>query len=144
MRDARNRLRCRPASVLFEAWYPSKALLNRLWDYGWYCVRHLKKHRRFNGQPLRTDRRHPDGAATGRLTGGGNVLVVRYGAKYCATHRLTRLAAEVRRLYRIRAHLEEVIRVCQDHLRLTGCQARSERAQPHHILCCLAAFGVLA
>ena len=31
---ARNRLRCRPAYVLFDAWYPSKALLKRIRDCG--------------------------------------------------------------------------------------------------------------
>lgn len=140
---ARNRLRCRPAYVLFDAWYPSKALLKRIRDYGWYFVCRLKKNRRFNGQPLRAYRRHPYWAATGRLTGGVKVLVVRYGAKYFATNRLTLPAAEVRRLYRIRAQIEEVIRVGKDQLSLTGCQARSERAQQHHIMCCLAAFCVL-
>ncbi len=140
---ARNHLRCRPAYVLFDAWYPSKALLKRIRDYGWYVVCRLKKNRRFNGQPLRAYRRHPDWAETGRLTGGLKVLVVRYGAKYFATNRLTLPAAEVRRLYRARAQIEEVIKVCKDQLCLTGCQARSERAQLHHIICCLAAFCVL-
>jgi hypothetical protein len=140
---ARNRLRCRPEYVLFDAWYPSKALLKRLHGYGWYFVCRLKKNRRFNGQALRTYRRHPYWAATGRLTGGLKVLVVRYGAKYFATNRLTLPAAEVRRLYRVRAQIEEVIRVCKDQLALTGCQARSERAQQHHFTCCLVAFCVL-
>jgi hypothetical protein len=140
---ARNRLRCRPEYVLFDAWYPSKALLKRLHDYGWYFICRLKKNRRFNGQALRTYRRHPYWAATGRLTGGLKVLVVRYGAKYFATNRLTLPAVEVRRLYRVRAQIEEVIRVCKDQLGLTGCQARSERAQQHHFTCCLAAFCVL-
>jgi Transposase DDE domain len=36
-------------------------------------------------------------------------------------------AAAVRRLYRFRAQIEEVIRVCKDPFRLTGCQTRSER-----------------
>jgi hypothetical protein len=129
--------------VLFDAWYPSKALLKRIRDYGWYFVCRLKKNRRFNGQPLRAYRRHPYWAATGQLTGGVKVLVVRYGAKYFATNRLTLPAAEVRQLYRVRAQIEEVIRVCKDQLSLTGCQARSERAQQHHIMCCLAAFCVL-
>ncbi len=71
------------------------------------------------------------------------MLVVRYGAKYYATNRLTLSAAEVRRLYRIRAQIEEVIRVCKDQLGLTACQARSERAQMHHMACCLVAFCVL-
>jgi putative transposase len=140
---ARNRLRCRPEYVLFDAWYPSKALLKRIRDYGWYFVCRLKKNRRFNGQPLRAFRRHPYWAERGWLTGGMNVLVVRYGAKYFATNRLTLPAVEVRRLYRIRAQIEEVIRVCKDQLGLTGCQARSARAQLHHMACCLTAFCVL-
>jgi putative transposase len=56
---ARNRLRCHPASVVFDAWSPSKTLLKRIRDYGWYFVCRLKKHRRFNGHPLRAYRRHP-------------------------------------------------------------------------------------
>jgi putative transposase len=140
---ARNRLRCRPEYVLFDAWYPSKALLKRSRDYGWYFVCRLKKNRRFNGQPLRAFRRHPYWAERGWLAGGVKVLVVRYGTKYFATNRLTLPAVEVRRLYRIRAQVEEVIRVCKDQLGLTGCQARSARAQLHHMACCLTAFCVL-
>jgi putative transposase len=140
---ARNQLRCHPAYVLFDAWYPSKALLKRIRDYGWYFVCRLKKNRRFNGHPLRAYRRHPYWAQTGCLTGGLKVLVVRYGAKYFATNRLTLPAVEVRRLYGIRAQIEEVIRVCKNQLGLSGCQARSERAQQHHIACCLVAFCVL-
>jgi hypothetical protein len=140
---ARNRLRCHHEYVLFDAWYPSKALLQRIQDYGWYFVCRLKKNRRFNGQPLRAYRRHPYWAATGRLTGGLKVLVVRYGAKYFATNRLRLPAPEVRRLYRLRSQIAEVIRVCKDQLRLSGCQARSEQAQAHHIICCLTAFCVL-
>jgi putative transposase len=140
---ARNRLRCRPAYVLFDAWYPSKPLLKRIRDYGWYFVCRLKKNRRFNGRAVRAYRRHPYWADIGWLTGGLKVLVVRYGAKYYATNRLTLPAAEVRRLYGIRTQIEEVIRVCKDQLGLTGCQARSERAQLHHMTCCLVAFCVL-
>jgi hypothetical protein len=52
-------------------------------------------------------------------------------------------AAEVRRFYHFRSQIEEVIRVCKDQRRLTGCQTRSERAQRHHIVCCLITFCVL-
>jgi Transposase DDE domain len=76
------------------------------------------------------------------LTGGLKVLVVRYGKQYDATKRLTLTALEVRRLYPVRSHIEEVIRVCKDRWGLTGCQARAERAQRHHLACCLAAFCV--
>jgi DDE superfamily endonuclease len=56
---ARHRLRCRPELVLFDAWYPSRARLKRIRDYGWYFVCRLKKNRRFNGQARRASRRHP-------------------------------------------------------------------------------------
>jgi putative transposase len=140
---ARNRLRCHPEYVLFDAWYPSRALLKRIRDYGWYFVCRLKKNRRFNGHAVRHHRRHPYWAECGRLSGGLKVLVVRHGKKYYATNRLTLTAVEVRRLYGFRSQIEEVIRVCKDQLGLTGCQARSERAQRHHLACCLVAFCVL-
>jgi DDE family transposase len=141
--EALHRRRCRPEYVLFDAWYPSKALLKRGRGDGWYVVCRLKKNRRCNGQPLRAFRRHPYWTERGWLTGGVKVLVVRYGAKYFATDRLTLPAAEGRRRYRIRAQGEEVSRVCQDRLGLTGCQARSARAQLHHSACCPTAFCVL-
>jgi hypothetical protein len=141
--DARNRLRCHPDFVLFDAWYPSKALLKRIRDYGWYCVCRLNKNRRFNGHSLRHHRRHPYGAACGWLNGGLKVLVVRYGKQYYATNRLTLPAAEVRRPYGVRAPIAEVIKVCKGQWHLTGCHARSDRAQQHHMVCCLVAFCVL-
>jgi hypothetical protein len=103
----------------------------------------LQKNRRFNGPAVRHHRRHPYWAESGWLSGGLKVLVVRHGRKYYATNRLTLAAAEVRRLYRICSQIEEVIRVCKDQLALTGCQARSERAQLHHVVCCLIAFCIL-
>jgi hypothetical protein len=137
---ARNRLRCRPEYELCDAWYPSTALLKRIRDDGWYVVGRLNKNRRCNGHAVRHHRRHPYWAESGWLTGGLKVLVVRDGAKYYTTKGLTLTAAEVRRLYRVRAQIDAVSRVCKDQLALTGCQARSERAQPHHIACCLVAF----
>src|SRR5215510_3417489 len=103
---ARNRLRCRPDYVLFDAWYPSKVLLKRIHDYRWYFVYRLKKNRRFNGHAVRHHRRHPYWAESGWLTGGLKVLVVRDGAKYYATNRLTLPLAAVRQLYRVRAQIE--------------------------------------
>ena len=143
MSEARHRLRCRPAYLRGEAWYPSKALLKRIRDDGWSVVCRLQKPRRGHGLPWRAYRRHPDWAETGWLSGGVTVLVVRDGATYDATHRLTRPAAEVRQVYRVSAHMAEVIRVGQDQLGLRGCQARSARAHLHQMSCCFGAFFVL-
>jgi Transposase DDE domain len=141
--DARNRLPCRPDDVLFAAWYPSKARRKRIRDYGWYVVWRVKKNRRLNGHAVRHHRRPPDWAEIGRLRGSLKVLVVRYGAKYYATNRVALAAVEVRRPYRVRAQIDEVMRACKDQLGLGGCQARSEQAQQHHLTCCLVAFCVL-
>jgi hypothetical protein len=139
---ARKRLRCRPDYVLFDAWYPSRSLLKRIRDYGGAFVCRLKRNRRFHGHAVRQHRRHPDWTETGWLSGGLKVRVVRYGKKSYATNRLSLAAMEVRRLYRIRAQLEELIRVCKDQLGQARCQARSAPAQ-QHIACCLSAFCVL-
>ena len=56
--------------------------------------------------------------------------------------RLRLAVAEVRRRYHIRAQIEEVVRVGQEPLGLSRCQARSARAQRHHMTC-LVAFWVL-
>jgi len=52
-RYARNRLRCTPAFGLFDSWYPSKKLLKRIRDYGWYFVCQLQQNRRFESRALR-------------------------------------------------------------------------------------------
>jgi hypothetical protein len=71
------------------------------------------------------------------------VLVVRDGQQDYATNRLTVPAAEVRRLDRVRTQIDEGIRACKNQCSLSGCQARSERAQLPHLTCCLMAFCAL-
>jgi hypothetical protein len=66
--------------------------------------------------------------------------VVRYGQKDDATHRLTRPAAEGRRLDGGLAQREEVIRGGTDQLGLAGGQARAAKAQPYHLACGRVAF----
>ena len=148
---ARNRLKCKPHFVLFDAWYPSKKLLKRIRDYGWYFVCQLKKNRRFEGRALRCYKQQPYWHAVGALTGGLRVFVVRYRRKYYATNRLTLTTKEVRTLYRKRHEVEEVIRVLKSQLSLEGCQGGYKRvmaaqpypeagAQNHHIALCLVAY----
>ena len=151
---ARNRLRCKPQFVLFDSWYPSKKLLKRLGDYGWYFVCQLKKNRRFEGRPLGRYLQQPYWQATGFLSGDIKVFVVRYRRKYYATNRLSLTAKEVRALYRKRQEVEEVIRVLKSHMSLAACQAGYRRsseapprgregAQEHHIALCLVAYLIV-
>lgn len=151
---ARNRLRCKPQFVLFDSWYPSKKLLKRLCDYGWYFVCQLKKNRRFEGRPLVRYLQQPYWQATGYLAGDIKVCVVRYRRKYYATNRLSLSAKEVRTLYRKRQEVEEVIRILKSQVSLEACQAgyrrssdkkslRREGAQEHHIALCLVAYLIV-
>jgi putative transposase len=151
---ARNRLRCKPQFVLFDSWYPSKSLLKRLRDYGWYFVCQLKKNRRFEGRALSHYLHQPYWQATGCLSGDLKVFVVRYRRKYYATNRLSLSAKEVRTLYRKRQEVEEVIKVLKSQLSLEACQVGYRRrgaapgrprprAQEHHIALCLVAYLVV-
>jgi hypothetical protein len=151
---ARNRLRCKPQFVLFDSWYPSKKLLKRMRDYGWYFVCQLKKNRSVEGRALHAYLQQPYWHAVGTLAGGLKVLVVRYRRKYYATNRLSRSVKEVRTLYRKRQEVEEVIRVLKSQLSLEACQtgyrrSRTEkrhppaRAQEHHRALCLVAYLIV-
>jgi hypothetical protein len=151
---ARNRLHCKPGYVLFDSWYPSRKLLQRIRDYGWYFVCQLKKNRTFEGQPLRGYRRQPYWHAVGRLSGGLKVCVVKYRRTYYATNRLSLTGQEVRGHYRWRHEVEEVIKCLKDQLSLEACQAGYTRSstgipqpregvQAHHIALCLTAYLVL-
>jgi hypothetical protein len=92
---------------------------------------------------VRHHRRHPNWVECGWLSGGLSVLVSRYGKKHYATDRPTLTSVEVRRLYHVRAQIEEFIKGWKDQLGLTGCHERSDRAQQHHMGCCLVASHVL-
>jgi hypothetical protein len=148
---ARHRLKCKPHFVLFDSWYPSKKLLKRLRDYGWYFVCQLKKNRTFDGRALRYDKQQPYWQAVGSLTGGLKVFVVRDRRKSYATNRLTLSAKEVRQLYRKRQEVEEVIRILKSQRSLEACQVGYRRlmtehpypqdgAQTHHMALCLVAY----
>lgn len=151
---ARNHLKCKPKFVIFDSWYPSKKVLKRIRDYGWYFVCQLKKNRKFQSKALKDYKKHPYWNAIGFLSGGIKVLVVRYRRKYYATNRLSMDPKEVLVLYKVRQQIEEVIKLLKGHLSLEGCQAgykhtqkenltKKEGVQEHHIGLCLTAFLIL-
>jgi hypothetical protein len=154
LRYARNRLKCKPQFVLFDSWYPSKKVLKRIRDYGWYFVCQLKKNRSFDGRALHAYLQQPYWQAVGTLSGGLKVLVVRYRRTYYATNRLSLTAKEVRAHYKQRHAVEEVIRTVKSQLSLEACQAgyrrsceakprSTEGVQTHHIALCLVAYLIV-
>jgi hypothetical protein len=151
---ARNQLKCKPQCVLFDSWDPATRLLKRIRDYGWYFVCQLKKNRTLDGVAFAAYRQQPYWHAIGELSGGLQVLVVRYRRKYYATNRLSLTATEVRRHSRKRHEVEEGSRVRKRERGLEACQAgyrrpRAEatapqpRAQEHHMALCLVAYLIV-
>lgn len=151
---ARNRLKCKPQFVLFDSWYPSKPLLKRIRDYGWYFVCQRKKNRSFAGRALHAYLPQPYWQAVGELTGGLKVFVVKYRRKYYATNRLRLTAQEVRQHYKIRHAVEDVIRTVKSPRGLAACQAGYRRrgtaatrpqpqVQEHHVALCLVAYLIV-
>jgi hypothetical protein len=84
------------------------------------------------------------GPRPGGCAGGSQDWLSETGPRSDATHRLMIPAAEVHRQDHMRAPRKAVIHVCTDPRALSGCQARSEWAQQHHLACCLGACGMLA
>lgn len=151
---ARNRLKVKPEMVLFDSWYPAKRLLKRLDDYGWMYICQLKKNRNFNGVAL-SEKCQPYWSQVGYLSCTSRVFVVKHHKKYFACNRLSLAGRDVRRLYKRRQDVEEVIRCLKSSLDAEGCQVgylrkKSVRKQEpqhgpqeHHIALCLVAYAVI-
>jgi Transposase DDE domain len=149
--DARHRRRCTPRWVLFASWSPSKKLLKRSRDDGWYVVGQLKKNRRFEGQPLNVYRRHPYWRAMGHWAGGIKVGVVRSRRQYYVTNRLSLTAVAGRTIDKERHESEDVFTMLKSQVSVEACQAGDKRVlqkksqakegpQAHHLALCLVAY----
>jgi len=133
----------RPEYVVMDSWYSAKRLLKQMRSYGWHFVTRLKKNRNFNGQSLARHWRQRFGHATGQLTGGMEVLVVKDGKRYLATSELSLSPKQVKAIYGQRQQIEEFFRVLRGQLRWQQCPARSQAAQTAHLHLCVMAYCVL-
>lgn len=132
-----------PEYVMMDSWYSAKALLQQVRGYGWHFVTRLRKNRSFDGKQLARHWPHRFGHATGKLTGGLEVLIVTDGKRYLATSALSLSIAQVKVLYGQRQQIEEFFKLLRGQLRWGQCPARSEAAQTAHLHLCLMAYCVL-
>lgn len=132
-----------PAYVMMDSWYSAKVLLQQIRGYGWHFVTRLRKNRSFNGKQLARHWPHRFGHATGKLTGGLEVLIVKDGKRYLATSDVSLSVVQVKVLYGQRQQIEEFFRLLRGQLRWQQCPARSEAAQTAHLHLCLMAYCVL-
>lgn len=132
-----------PEYVMMDSWYSAKVLLHQVRGAGWHFVTRLRKNRSFEGQPLARHWPQRFGHATGKLTGGIEVLIVKDGKRYLATSSLGLSVVQVKALYGQRQQIEEFFKLLRGQLRWHQCPARSEAAQTAHLHLCLMAYCVL-
>lgn len=137
------RLGLQPSYVVMDSWYSAKILLKQIRAYDWHFVTRLKKNRAFNGQRLCRHWPHRYGHATGKLTGGLEVLIVKDGKRYLATSDLSLSVRGVKAIYGQRQQIEEFFKLMRNQLRWGQCPARSKVAQTAHLHLCLMAYCAL-
>lgn len=138
-----HKLGLKPRYVLFDSWYSAKPLLKQINSYGWHFTTRLKPNRNFDGMQLRWHWPYRFAHATGKLSGGIKVLIVKDGKRFLATSDLSLTVIEVKLCYAIRQQIEEVFKILKSELAWSHSPARSKPAQLAHIHLCLSAFVVL-
>jgi SRSO17 transposase len=128
-----------PKYILFDAWYASQKVLKTLIRLGWHFVTRLRKNRYLDGKKLKTRYRHPNWHIIGKLKGGIEVKVFRRGSKFYATSHTTLEWKTVKKLYKMRAEIEEVFRILKQECGWQGVQQRNIQTYTNHLT-----FGLLA
>lgn len=128
-----------PRYILFDAWYASQKVLKTVLGLGWQFVTRLRKNRYLDGRPLQTRYRHPHWQTGGRLRGDIEVKVYRRGKKFYATSDPSLEWRGVKKLYSIRAAIEEVFRILKQACGWQGVQQRQIKTYTQHLT-----FGLLA
>jgi hypothetical protein len=128
-----------PKYVLFDAWYASQKVLKAVILKGWHFVTRLRKNRYLDGKKLKTRHRHPNWHTTGKLKGAIQAKVFRRGAKFYASSDTSLEWQATKKLYKIRALIEEVFRVLKQECAWQGVQQRDIQTYNNHLT-----YGLLA
>jgi putative transposase len=126
-------LKLKAGYVLFDSWYAAEQLLKGVRKLGWHYVTKVKKNRKFGGKQVKRYYRHPYWQAQDKLEGNIKVKVFRRGKNYFITSNLTLTWMVVKKLYRIRADIEEVIKVLKQECGWKSCQQRSLHTYSQHL-----------
>lgn len=127
-------LKLKARYVLFDSWYAAAKLLKAVRRLGWHFVTRVKRNRKLGGKPVKRYYRHPYWQARDKLEGNIQVSLFRRGSKYFATSDTRLDWKTVKKLYRIRADVEEVIKVLKQECGWQHCQQRSLHAYKRHLI----------
>jgi hypothetical protein len=123
----------KPRYVLFDAWYAAQKLLKAIIALGWQFVTRLRKNRYLDGKKLKARYRHPNWDTIGKLKGGIEVKVFRRGNKFYASSDLKLEWKTTKKLYKIRAEIEEVFKLLKQHCGWQAVQQRTTRSYHRHL-----------
>lgn len=133
-----------PEAVLFDSWYAASKLMRAIRKMGWHWVTRLKSNRLLDGIIQIRDRwRTTYGSCTAMISGGIQALLVKDGSVFFATSRLDWKPKQVKKAYRKRWIIEEVIKLLKSELGFETCQARLIPAIRAHAYICLMSFNLL-
>jgi putative transposase len=126
--------------VLFDSWYAATKLLKQVRHLGWHWVTRLKSNRKLDGTRADEFFRYRYGHATVRLSHGEQALAVKHDGIVLASSDTSLSLRQLKRLYKQRQWVEELIKILKSHLSIESCSARSQTAHRSHIHLCLLAF----
>jgi len=133
-----------PEAVLFDTWYAAAKLMSAIRAMDWHWVTRLKANRTV-GKKLQVRHRWRTtyGSCVATLSGGIEALVVKDGSVFFATSHLDYKPKQVKKAYRQRWMIEEVIKLLKSECGFETCQARSIPAIRAHAFICLMSFNSL-
>ena len=134
----------RPKAVLFDSWYAAAELLLGIRSLGWDWICKIKRNRTLDGD-IQVQHRWKTTYASCLtiLNGGIKAQVIKDKDHFFATSLLHWKPDAIKKAYRKRWWIEEVIKVLKSELGFQTCQARSIDPIRAHAFICLMCFNEL-
>lgn len=140
LKEVKRRYKPHVDYVLFDSWYAATKLLKHVRQLGYHWVTRLKGNRLLNGTRAEEYFNYRYGHAEVRLSHGERALVVKHDSIFLASSDTSLSLQQLKRLYKRRQWIEELIKILKSHLSIESCSARSQTAQRAHIHLCMLAF----
>lgn len=133
----RNTYELIPETILADGAFFTDETAKRLTDYGWPFVMRFNKARTLSKNPIRKLIPRGYGEATGTISNGTKLKVIRRKSRFFACNRMTWGVKKILKLYTLRWKIEEMFRVLKSCIGLNRCQQHTMQAQAIYIFMCL-------
>lgn len=133
----RNTYELIPETVLADGAFFTNETAKRLTDYGWPLVMRFNKARTLSKTPIRKLIPRGYGEATGTISNGIKLKVIRRKSRFFTCNRMTWEVKKILRLYTLRWKVEEMFRILKSCIGLDRCQQHTMDAHAIYIFMCL-------